>query len=69
MAAEWFYQAKGQQLGPVAPAELRRLVDTGTVTPHTLVCKAIAADMAGDDWVRAAKVQGLLFPSSDDGLT
>ena len=59
MAAEWFYQAKGQQWGPVLSAELRRLADTGILTPDTLVCRATATGMADGRWVRTAKVQGL----------
>ena len=54
MAAEWFYQAKGQHLGPVEPAELRRLADRGAVLPNTLVRKGTAGA-----WVPAEKIQGL----------
>ncbi len=59
MAGEWFYQAKGQQLGPVVSAELRRLADTGVVTPDTLVCRATATGMADGRWVCAERVQGI----------
>jgi hypothetical protein len=59
MAAEWYYQIMGQQLGPILSAELRRLADTGTVTPDTLVRKG-----ADGRWVCAEKVQGL-FQRSD----
>jgi hypothetical protein len=31
--AEWFYQAKGEQLGPLRAGQLRRLADCGVVTP------------------------------------
>jgi len=75
MAAECYYRAKGQhplvrwavcrtpQLGPVESAELRRLADTGTVTPDALVRKG-----ADGRWVRADKVQGL-FQRSDSPPT
>lgn len=59
MAADWFYRAKGQQLGPVEPAELRRLADMGIVAPDTPVCKGVAGF-----WVYARNVQGL-FDGSD----
>ena len=36
MAAEWFYQAEGQQVGPVDPRELR-LAEVGIVRPDSLV--------------------------------
>ena len=39
MVSEWFYQADGQHFGPIVSAELRRLADTGIVTPNTLVRK------------------------------
>jgi len=58
MAAEWFYQVMGQQLGPVSAVELRALANAGTVQPDTLVRK-------GTDgcWVWAEKVQGVFRPS------
>ena len=40
MAAEWFFQSEGQQLGP---AELRRLADSRLATPNTLGNVACAA--------------------------
>ena len=58
MAAEWFYQAKGQQWGPVLSAELRRLADTGILTPDTLVCRATATGMADGRWVRTRRSRG-----------
>ena len=33
----WFYALNGQQAGPVDDAELDRLVESGTITPATLV--------------------------------
>ena len=59
MAAEWFYQVMGQELGPVGSAELRRLADTGIVEPDMLVRKGVAGR-----WVWAREVQGL-FKRSD----
>ncbi|MCX7429197.1 MAG: tetratricopeptide repeat protein [Planctomycetia bacterium] len=64
MATEWFYQAKGQQCGPVASSELRRLADAGAIMPDTLVCRATATRMADGRWVRAEEVQGLFQRSA-----
>ena len=63
MAAEWFYQVKGRQSGPVEPAELRRLADTGIVTPDTPVRK-----VADGRWVRAEQVQGLFRQNDSRSL-
>ncbi|MFH1921767.1 MAG: trypsin-like peptidase domain-containing protein [Planctomycetota bacterium] len=62
MAAEWFYRCMGEQLGPVEPAELRRLADAGAIMPDTPVCRATATHTADGRWVQAEKVQGLLQP-------
>jgi len=55
MAAEWFVQADGESLGPLAPPDLRRLVQEGRVGPETLV--RLGAD---GKWVPAGRVRGLL---------
>lgn len=55
MAAEWFVQADGAPLGPLAPADLRRMVQEGRVGAETLV--RLGAD---GKWVAAARVRGLL---------
>lgn len=56
MAAEWFYQLMGSQLGPVSGAELLALAQRGTITHDTLVRKG-----ANGNWVSAQQVQGLPF--------
>ena len=50
----WYYQAMGEELGPVSWAELKELAETGFVTPDVLVRQ-------GDDgrWVPASQVKGL----------
>jgi tetratricopeptide (TPR) repeat protein len=58
-AAEWFYQAQGQQAGPLSSAAFRKLASAGTITPDTLVCRATGTGTADGRWVRAGKVQGL----------
>lgn len=56
--AQWFYQtAQRQQSGPIDSKELRRLAESGIVTPNTLVRKG---DSGG--WVRAEQVRGLFQP-------
>lgn len=63
MAAEWFVQADGESLGPLAPPDLRRLVQEGRVGPETLV--RLGAD---GKWVPAGRVRGLL-PEADSAAT
>ncbi|MBX3412109.1 MAG: DUF4339 domain-containing protein [Pirellulales bacterium] len=55
MAAEWFVQADGGQLGPLSPPEMRHLVQEGRVVAETLV--RLGAD---GKWVPAGRVRGLL---------
>src|SRR5262249_57536406 len=60
MAAEWFYQCKGEKHGPVSAAELKRLAEAGRLLATDLVWKkAMAAP------VPAAKVKGL-FPEEGE---
>ena len=59
MAAEWFYQNKGQQSGPVDSRELLRLAEAGIVRPDTLVSQGTS-----NPWVRAERVQGLFRQST-----
>jgi len=49
----WFCQIDGQEWGPMAAAELKKLADDGLVTSESLVRKGASG------WVRAAKVNGL----------
>ena len=63
MAAEWYYQIMGQQLGPISPTELRALASTGAVTPETIVKKGVDGV-----WLRAERVQGF-FEWSDSRPT
>ena len=54
MASQWFYQAMGQQIGPVSAADLRNLAQRGTIAADTLVRKG-----PDGSWVPAQRVQGL----------
>jgi hypothetical protein len=54
MAREWFFQDADQVLGPLMPADLRRLTQQGRITTDTPIRKG-----AEGKWVRAAKVPGL----------
>ncbi len=53
MPTEWYYQERGQTLGPLTPKQLLEKVKEGEVMPQTLVRK--------DDsqWVEAGEVGGL----------
>ena len=68
MATEWFYQAQGQQVGPLSAVAFRRLASAGTITPDTLVCRATATGVADGRWTCAAKVEGL-FQGSESPRT
>ncbi len=59
MANQWHYTCKGKEMGPIAPAELKRLAETGSLLPTDLVWKDGMAD-----WVRAGSLKGLL-PGSE----
>ena len=53
-AVSWYYQAMGEELGPVSWAELKELAETGFVTPEVLVRQG------GDGrWLPASQVKGL----------
>jgi hypothetical protein len=54
MAADWYYRKNGQQLGPLESAELRRLADTGVVTPDDMVWR-----QGAKQWAKASSVKGL----------
>lgn len=58
MATEWFYADGGAECGPVSSNELKRMAESGTVSPETLIWKE-----GYSDWVPAKNVQGL-FPAS-----
>ena len=46
MSAGWFYRINGFELGPVPPAEIRRLLQKGRIAPDTP-----ARHERGGDWV------------------
>jgi hypothetical protein len=60
MAAEWYYTANRQQMGPVSWSELCQLAGTGLLKPTDLVWKDGMAD-----WVRASS-QGLFREGKPD---
>jgi hypothetical protein len=51
---EWFYAKNNQQRGPVSPAELRQLAQSGQLAPEDLVWR-----QGLDDWTAASRVKGL----------
>ena len=51
---EWYFQAMGQELGPLSVAELKAKVANGQIQPDTFVRKTVEGK-----WVIAGKVKGL----------
>jgi hypothetical protein len=58
MAEDWHYTSGGKKIGPVPPVELKRLADTGILTPTDLVWRE-----GMQQWVPARAVKGL-FPDT-----
>src|SRR5262245_12796459 len=56
MATQWYFQAGGEENGPVAFRELIELVRSGTLTEADLVRSSWKAE-----WQPAASVVGLLY--------
>lgn len=54
MTREWYFQAMGQELGPLSVGELKAKVANGQIQPDTFVRKT-----AEGRWVVAGKVKGL----------
>jgi len=54
MATEWFYESGGQKRGPVGSADLKRLAESGVLTPSDRVWKEGLAN-----WVAASSIKGL----------
>ncbi len=50
-AAEWFYTANGQKVGPITAAQMRQLLAVGTIKPADMVLKANTPS-----WVKAETV-------------
>ena len=53
--ADWYYKEAHRTLGPLSPAELKGLVEAGTITTATSVRRN-----AQGEWMSAADVPGLL---------
>lgn len=53
MTNVWYYRYRGQEVGPLTPAELLQAVRRGDVTPDTEVCPESGG------WLPAGKVNGL----------
>ncbi|NQT15968.1 MAG: DUF4339 domain-containing protein, partial [Planctomycetes bacterium] len=68
MGQEWYVQTSSGKSGPFTPANLRKLAQTGKITPESLV------SLDGENWSPAARVKGLVFaeappdqpPSADE---
>jgi hypothetical protein len=57
---EWFFQSMGQAVGPINGAELQAKAAAGAIDRESLVRKG-----ADGKWVKAGKVQGLIFRPVD----
>jgi S1-C subfamily serine protease len=63
--AQWFYKsADGRKVGPLSTADLEALVESGMISPQTLV-----TDSTSFEWVAASSVEGLFQrrPQAADG--
>ena len=47
--ADWYYTQNGEQRGPVSPAQLKQLAQSGQLQPTDLVFKE-----GGKEWTRVA---------------
>ena len=47
----WFYEVRGESVGPVSESELRTLLDSGTISMETLVWKESLSD-----WMPASRL-------------
>ncbi len=55
----WMYsKGGGHQAGPVSAAELKRMAQSGELSPDDLVWRA-----GMEDWVPARRIKGITFPS------
>lgn len=63
MATEWYYAQDGKQIGPVSSDDLKLLVQSGTLTPESLLWQEGMAD-----WKPAGGVRGL-FGSAEKPAT
>lgn len=60
---QWYYISGGQQVGPIAEAELVGMFQEGQLGPDTQVWTAELKN-----WTRAKDVEGLISPSSSPAL-
>lgn len=56
MAGFYIQDDNGTEVGPMTALVLKRMAETGRITPESLVCKE-----GSEKWVRAEKVKGLTF--------
>jgi hypothetical protein len=61
--ADWYYQLKGEVVGPVTPEELEEKTDQGEIEEQTLVREGVEGR-----WIRAAEVEGLFVVPTGGGL-
>jgi hypothetical protein len=54
MPVQWLYESDGFRRGPVASGELKKLAESGAITPETLIWRD-----GLEEWVKAGVVRGL----------
>ena len=62
MLARWYYQNQTGVVGPVSAAELKYLINVGTIAGSTLVRKGEEGP-----WLAAGKIQGLITGAGEGG--
>jgi hypothetical protein len=59
MSTEWYYAKDNEQLGPIAPSQLKILASSGQLSPDDLVWKE-----GMPEWQPAGKIKGLFAPGT-----
>lgn len=58
MTKEWYFQEGDNRIGPIAAAALKKLAESGRITPETLVWRN-----GTPEWVKAGTIRGLITTS------
>ena len=58
MTKEWYFQEGDKRIGPIAAAALKKLAESGRITPETLVWRN-----GTPEWVKAGTIRGLITTS------
>jgi hypothetical protein len=61
MADQWFYEHRGKRTGPISPADLKQMADSGQLSPDDIIWKE-----GMPTWVSARTLKGLFPPRRDE---